>query len=140
MISAGLRPVGESVAAISSASGHIVKSPNNIITLGPGGSADMVEITGQGLAGSVEFAKLIREWTLEVVSANKADSEHTKGVMSGRALDKLDKALRLLKNRQRVAYGNNGLVPIIRIYLLAWKLARLSFLVCSRSLHRRFSG
>jgi hypothetical protein len=117
LVNSTLRPMGQKAALVDQ-NGNMIKSPKNVIHLGQGGSAEMVEITGQGLAGSIEFAKLMREWTLEIMSANKADSEHTKGVMSGRALDILHRALRLLKNRQRVAYGDKGLLPLMRLILI----------------------
>ena len=117
LVNATLRPMGAK-AALTDGNGNIIKSPKNVIQLGQGGSAEMVEITGQGLAASSEFAKMMREWLLEIMSANKADNEHEKGVMSGRAMDKLNRALKLLKNRQRVAYGDKGLIPLMKLILI----------------------
>ena len=60
---------------------------------------------------------MMREWALEVVGGMKASAEHTKGVPSGRALEMLHQALILLVKRQRLAYGNRGLVPLLKLLL-----------------------
>lgn len=108
-------PLGD--GTLKDTGGRPVRTGANLLDLENGASAAMLEITGKGLAGYKEFLEMMREWALEVVGGMKASAEHTKGVPSGRALEMLHQALILLVKRQRLAYGNRGLVPLLKLLL-----------------------
>jgi hypothetical protein len=97
--------------------GAIIKSPANIIDVEPGGEAKLLEISGQGLDKFREFAKTMREWGLEIAGGMKADADSTKGTDSGRALEILYQNMILLLKRWRVALGNNGYIPLLRLIM-----------------------
>lgn len=101
-------------------SSNIVKSPARALDVPPGGDAKLLEITGQGLANSGEFVRLMREYALEVISGMKADQQHATSVHSGRALELLHKALTWKVEKLRISYG-------VRCYLvlLKWVLQAL---------------
>lgn len=100
-------------AEMRGANGETIRSVSNVLE----GKARLLEITGTGLAQAVEYVKVLREWGLEVAGAMKADAATAKGTMSGRALDLLQQMLRLLVKRQRIAYGQRGLLPLVRVIL-----------------------
>lgn len=97
--------------------GNIVKSPSNVIDIEPGGEAKLLEISGQGLDKFREFARMMREWGLEIAGGMKADASDTKGGDSGRVLEILYQNMVLLLKRWRVALGSNGYVPVLKLLL-----------------------
>lgn len=99
----------------------VVKSPARALSLPHGGDAKLLEITGKGLAGSLDYAKLLREYAFEVLSGNKADQDHTTNgnAQSGRALEILTQALVWLVEELRVPYGLRGFLPLVRMMLRA---------------------
>ena len=101
--------------------GRIIKSPDNVLDIEAGGDAKYLEISGNGLQASGDFVKLLREWGLEIAGGMKSDAESTKGVQSGRALEMLYQALVLVIKRWRVAVGNGGFLPLIRMLLAGMK-------------------
>lgn len=98
-------------------SGNIIKSASNVLDVETGGDAKLLEISGQGLDKFREFVKTMREWGLEIAGGMKADADSTKGTDSGRALEILYQNMILLLKRWRVALGNNGYVPLLRLLL-----------------------
>jgi len=92
----------------------LVRSASNVLN----GDYSLLEPTGSGLLGTLEYVKLSREWALEVAGAMKADASDVKGApMSGSALNKLEQMGRLLVKRQRIAYGTRGMIPFIQLIL-----------------------
>jgi hypothetical protein len=102
---------------VTDGEGRIARTSSTVLTEGPGGNAKILEITGSSIEQQREFAKQIREWSLELIGGNKADAENEKGPSSGKALERLDKPMRLLVKFQRKAYGDLGSVPLMRILL-----------------------
>lgn len=109
----GVDPLRSSGADLTGSNGELVRSVSNVLR----GDYSLLEPAGGGLLGTLEYVKISREWALEVAGAMKADASTTKGVVSGKALNKLEEMSRLLVKRQRIAYGTRGLVPIIRLIL-----------------------
>lgn len=109
----GIDPLSPGGDALTGPNGEFVRSVSNIL---PGKHA-LLEPTGAGLLGTLEYVKLSREWALEVAGAMKADAATTKGAMSGTALNKLEEMSRLLVKRQRIAYGTRGLIPFVKLVL-----------------------
>jgi len=94
--------------------GETIRSASNVIE----GKARLLEMTGSGLETGLSYVKTLREWGLEVAGAMKADAASTEGpAMSGRALEVLQQMLRLLVKRQRIAYGQRGLLLLVRVIL-----------------------
>lgn len=98
--------------------GKVIKSAAHILPVEPGGSAEMLEISGQGLDKFREFVKTLREWGLEIAGGIKSDASTTKGIESGRALEMLYQSLILVIKRWRVALGNMCYLPLIRLLLV----------------------
>lgn len=117
---AGVRPAGydDEDKTQKDSSGAIVKSPTNVLDIEPGGEAKLLEISGQGLKAASEYIKQLREWGLEICGGMKSDASTTKGVESGRALEMLFQDLILVLKRWRVALGNKGFLPLVRLLLL----------------------
>lgn len=97
--------------------GETVRGAANIMDVGEGGDAKLLEISGEGLKAAGEHVKQLREWALEVVGAMKSDASTTKGIQSGRALEMLYQALQLLLKRQRIAFGTRVFLPLLRLLL-----------------------
>lgn len=95
----------------------IIKDGGAPLELGANDDAKLLEAHGQGFSTAIEYVKLVREWALEVVGGMKSDQEHSGGVQSGRALEMLFLALDWLVDRMRSSYGDDGLVPLLRVLL-----------------------
>jgi hypothetical protein len=94
-----------------------VRTPARTLDVPPGGDAKLLEITGQGLSSAREWVKMLREYSLEVVSAMKSDQEHAGGAQSGRALELLYQALVMLVGRMHTDYGDGMMVPLILLLI-----------------------
>ena len=116
-------PIGENTMRDSG--GKIAKTASNVIELETGAKAAMLEIAGTGLAAARDYVKMLREYAMEVLGGLKSDAEHEKGVQSGRALEMLYETLKLLVKRQRVAYGNRGLIPLLKLVMHAVKVGAI---------------
>ena len=97
-------------------SGQAIKSPTNIITVE--GKAKLLEISGAGFDSTGKHLDRLREWALEIVGGMKSSAADQGKHQSGRALEILHNDLLLLVKRQRVAYGNNVLIPLLRLLML----------------------
>ncbi len=104
----------------------IIKDGGTPLQLGAGDDAKLLEAHGQGFTAAMEFVAQIREYALEVVGGMKSDAEHSGGVQSGRALEMLTRALDWLVDRMRSSYGDDGLVPLLRILLTGVKAGVLA--------------
>lgn len=105
--------------------GNIIKSPDKVVTI-PDGDAKFLEITGQGLNSARELALMLREWALEVLGGMKSSAANQGAVQSGRALEILYMTLEILVKMQRIAYGDRGLIPLLRIILKGMETNELS--------------
>jgi hypothetical protein len=115
----GATPAGyENEKTQRDSKGAIIKSPTNVIDVEPGGEAKLLEISGKGLQSASEYIKQLREWGLEICGGMKSDAENSKGPESGRALEMLFQSLILVVKRWRVAIGNKGFVPLVRLLLI----------------------
>lgn len=108
-------PIGEETQRDNA--GGIAKTSSNVLYLENGAKAEMLEITGKGIETGREHVKLLREYAMETMGGMKSEAEHEKGVQSGKALEKLWEALRLLVKRLRIPYGNRGLLPLLRLIM-----------------------
>lgn len=95
----------------------VVKSPQSVLQVDPGGKAEYLEISADGLTAYAELIKMFREWGLEICGGMKSDASTTKGVESGRALEMLYQSLILVVKRWRIALGNKVFLPLIVLIL-----------------------
>lgn len=96
----------------------IVKGAGQPLVLGKEEEATLLEMSGKGLEGAREYIKMLREYALEVMGGFRSDAQHAGGTQSGVALDRLFYALEWLVDRQRVAYGDDVLIPLVRVILV----------------------
>lgn len=117
---AGATPAGyDEPSTLKDESGQVVRDVGNTVEVEPGGEAKLLEISGQGLDKMREFISTLREWGLEIAGGMKSDSETTKGVQSGRALEMLYQNLILVVKRWRVSLGDRVYLPLIKMVLQA---------------------
>ncbi len=112
---AGDEPIPE--ATVTDGDGRMVKGPTQVLRGGKDSDAKLVEMEATGMAELREFVAQLREWALEVVGGMKSDAANEKAAQSGAALQQLRKPLMLLVSRQRKAYGEGALLPIIKLTL-----------------------
>lgn len=116
----GATPAGyDEPSTLKGEDGQVVRDVGNTIDVEPGGEAKLLEISGQGLDKMREFISTLREWGLEIAGGMKSDSETTKGVQSGRALEMLYQNLILVVKRWRVALGDKVYLPLMKMVLQA---------------------
>lgn len=119
VVPAGDEGMGSETAELKDGKGRMVRSAAQVLVGGKDGDAKLVEMTGSGIKELREFAKQLREWAIEVVGGEKSDAAHSKGVQSGSAIKQLRKPMQLLIGRQRRAYGDGCIIPIIELTLHA---------------------
>lgn len=105
--------------------GHARRDATNVLDLEPGGEAELLEITGQGLTSALDYVQKLREYALESIGGMKSDSETQKGAQSGKALELLYQALVIVVKRLRLAWGNRGLIPLLELTLRGIKTGEL---------------
>jgi hypothetical protein len=97
-------------------------TPARTMSIPHGAKAELLEIEGGGLAGAKDWFITLREAALEIMSGSKAMQERTSGnPHSGKALEILQQALVWLIERQRLAYGEHGLIPLLRLLMTAYQ-------------------
>lgn len=116
-----------SLAAADGAGASIVRDPSSALELPAGADAKLLETTGKAIEGGREFVRLLREYALEVVGGMRSSADQATGPQSGRALEILHQALVWLVERMRLAYGDRGLVPLLRLLLIGVKRGALEF-------------
>lgn len=116
---AGDDPVPE--ATVKDSESRMVKGPTQVLRGGKDSDAKLVEMEATGLAEQREFIAQLREWALEVVGGMKSDAANEKAAQSGAALQQLRKPLMLLVSRQRKAYGEGCLLPLVELTLNAMR-------------------
>lgn len=73
------------------------------------GSAELLEMTGEGIKAAHELVDKLRNMALEQIGATRKDPEKLKGVMSGRAMEFLDEDSHDLVMELRSSYGDGAL-------------------------------
>lgn len=95
--------------------GHLVRGASQVLEGGPNSDAKLLEMSGSGVAELREFARQLREWGIEVLGGMKSDARHERAAQSGAALKQLRRPLQMLIGRQRKAYGDGLLVPLLQM-------------------------
>ena len=99
--------------------GTIVRSAGNALVVSEKGDAKLLEINGTAAAAVVEYVRVLREVSLESIHGNRTNVDKMSGAQSGRALELMNQGLLWLADRLRITYGQNGLLPLIRLVCLA---------------------
>lgn len=99
--------------------GELVRGAGNALVLSERGDAKLLEIGGGASAAVLDYVRLLRELALESVHGNRADPQRSGGPASGRALAVAQQGLLWLAGSLRVAYGEGGLLPLMRMLLRA---------------------
>ena len=107
--------------ARASGNGDIAKPTGVLPLMGEDADASLLEITGKGFESSQQFIKQLREYALEVAGGLKSDSDNSTGPQSGRALELFYQVVVFFIERLRVSYGDEGLLPMLRLLLQALK-------------------
>ena len=97
------------------------KSKGEAIVLKAGAKAELLEIKGDAIKAVMDYAKLLREMTLEVVHGNRSDMHKMSVAQSGKAMEMMNQSLVWLADRLRVTYGEGGLLPMFKKILFLIK-------------------
>lgn len=89
-----------------------IKDQEGITT--SGGSAQLLEMSGQGTIAALSLIDKLRNFALEQISANRKDAEKMKGPLSGRAMEYLDEDANDLIMELRSSYGEYGCLCLLR--------------------------
>ena len=106
--------------------GDIVKGAGNALIVSADGDAKMLEIGGTASAAVIEYVRELRALALETVHGNRASADKLSAAQSGRALELMNQGLIWLADRLRASYGEHGLLPLIRMTILASQKVPLS--------------
>lgn len=102
-------------------SGKIVRSASEALVVGDDGDAKMLEISGAASAAVIEYVRTLRELAIESIHGNRSNADKISAAQSGRAMEMMHQALIQLADQLRTSYGENGLLPLIRMMLAAIK-------------------
>lgn len=102
-------------------SGEIVKGQGNAIVVSEKGDAKWLEISGDGVRAVIEFSRALREMALESIRGNRSNADRISAAQSGRAMELMHQALIWLAGELRVHYGEDGLLPLMRMVVAASK-------------------
>lgn len=96
---------------------QINKSKSNMLVLPEDAQAKLLEITGNGLTTLMDFAKMERESSLEVMHGNRMETQKLSVAQSGKAMEMMNQALVWLADKLRVTYGEGALRKLLKILL-----------------------
>lgn len=96
---------------------RINKSRSNTLLLPQDAQAKLLEITGNGLTTLMDFAKMQRESSLEVMHGNRMETQKLSVAQSGKAMEMMNQALVWLADKLRVTYGEGALRKLLRLIL-----------------------
>lgn len=96
---------------------QINKSKSNLLVLPSEGQAKLLEITGNGLTTLMDFAKMERESSLEVMHGNRMETQKLSVAQSGKAMEMMNQALVWLADKLRVTYGEGALRQLLKVIL-----------------------
>ncbi len=99
--------------------GTMVRGAANALVVSEKGDARLLEINGTASQAVIDYVRVLRELALESVHGNRADASRLTVPASGRALELMNQGLLWLADNLRVSYGENGLVPLLRMMLRA---------------------
>ncbi|MBV9251106.1 MAG: phage portal protein [Acetobacteraceae bacterium] len=99
--------------------GEIVKGAGNALVVSEKGDAKLLEIGGTASAAVIEYVRALRELALESIHGNRASADRLTAAQSGRALEMMNQGLIWLADNLRISYGENAILRLARMVLLA---------------------
>jgi len=103
------------------ADGEIIKGQGNAIVVSEKGDAKWLEISGDAVRAIIEYSRALREMALESIRGNRSNADKISAAQSGRAMELMHQALIWLAGELRVMYGEDGLLPLMRMVVAASK-------------------
>lgn len=100
-------------------SGEILKGAGNAIVVSEKGDAKWLEIKGDAVGAVIEYVKMLRELAIESIRGNRGNADKLGAAQSGRALELLHQPLIWLAGELRISYGEEGLLPLLRMVIAA---------------------
>lgn len=119
--------------------GDMDATASGVITVPEKGGAWFVEIKGEGLKVAIElYVKLLRELAREVAGGSRIDPESAQvGKLSGVAMKMLNAALIWSTSLGRQAYGELGLIPVIKLAMRIYDKVKVELPTLKARLDRR---
>ncbi len=99
--------------------GTMLRGAANALVVSEKGDAKLLEIGGTASQAVIDCVRVLRELALESVHGNRADASRLAVPASGRALELMNQGLLWLADNLRIGYGDNGLLPLVRMMLRA---------------------
>ena len=106
--------------------GTMVRGAANALVVSEKGDAKLLEIGGTASQAVIDYVRVLRELALESVHGNRADASRLTVPASGRALELMNQGLLWLADNLRISYGDNGLLPLVRMMLRASEVFSLT--------------
>ncbi len=98
---------------------EIVKGAGNALVVSEKGDAKLLEIGGTAAEAVISYVRTLREFALESVHGNRASAERLTAAQSGRALEMMNQGLIWLADNLRIAYGEGGILPLMKMVVRA---------------------
>lgn len=113
------------VAGDVSGQKKVIRSSSNAFVLGPDDDAKLLEITGKASEAMIGHVRYLRELAMEGIHGNRSHADKQGAHLSGTAQDKLNQSLIWLTDILRVYYGDNGMVPLLKMIFEASRKTQL---------------
>lgn len=97
----------------------MVKSANRALVTGPNSDAKLLEINGTAAKAVEDYARFMREISLELCGGNRTSPEKLSGAQSGRAMEMMNQTLIWVADKLRASYGEGALVNLLKMVLAA---------------------
>ncbi|MCB5944130.1 phage portal protein [Acidocella sp. KAb 2-4] len=98
---------------------EIVKGAGNALVVSEKGDAKLLEIGGTAAEAVISYVRTLREFALESVHGNRASADRLTAAQSGRALELMNQGLIWLADNLRIAYGEGGILPLLKMVVRA---------------------
>lgn len=98
---------------------------NAIVLSDPQADAKLLEINGTAATAVLDHVRALRNTALEATGGSRVDPEKLSAAQSGRAMEILMRPTIQLADRLRTAYGEGGLIPLLRMLIAASRKAPL---------------
>ena len=102
--------------------GTMIRGAANALVVSEKGDARLLEIGGTASQAVIDYVRVLRELALESVHGNRADASRLSVPASGRALELMNQGLLWLADNLRVSFGQNGILPLVRMMLRASRI------------------
>jgi len=97
----------------------LVRSGSSAIVVSADGDAKMLEISGTASSAVIDYVRTLREMALESIHGNRSNADRVSAAQSGRAMELLFAPLISLADNLRVSYGEDALLKLIRMVMMA---------------------